>query len=167
VQVDGGQWFYYWDRSGNGTSANSGTLNGGVDYTTHDVLDGIFNQNISGVVGGGGNTTDTYRYATLNGVHLALPTAGGVGISLFQPSTAISGSAANAAYNDLLAVWDANNGTGAGDNGVDGTPSGWQATSFWSATPSASGHAGVLMNCGYVFDLPDNGVVSFVALQVL
>ena len=109
VQVDGGQWFYYWDRSGDGTNVNTGSLNGGVDYTTHNVLDGIFNQDISGVVGGGGNTTDTYRYATLNGVHLALPTAGGQssppygagGINNYEPSTAISGTAANATYNDI------------------------------------------------------------------
>jgi hypothetical protein len=51
-------------------------INGGVDYTTHDVLDGIFTQDIYGTVGGGGNTTDTYRYATINGVKLALPTDG-------------------------------------------------------------------------------------------
>ncbi|MEI6029310.1 MAG: Ig-like domain-containing protein, partial [Betaproteobacteria bacterium] len=124
VQVDGGKWYYFWDRSGDGTSANTGSLNGGSDYTTHDVLDGIFNQDINGVVGGGGDTTDTYRYATINGVHLALPTAGGVtsppygaaGINAYQPGTAVGSATAsngsnaeNATYNDLLAVWDAYN----------------------------------------------------------
>ena len=53
VQVDGGQWYYHWDRSGDGTSADTGSLNGGVDYTTHDVLDGIFTQDIGGTGGGG------------------------------------------------------------------------------------------------------------------
>ena len=58
VQVDGGQWYYHWDRSGDGTSADTGSLNGGVDYTTHDVLDGIFTQDIGGT-GGGGATPRT------------------------------------------------------------------------------------------------------------
>ena len=178
VQVDGGKWYYYWDRSGNGTNANTGTLNGGVDNTTHDVLDGIFNKDINGVVGGGGNTTDTYRYATLNGVQVALPTAGGQssppygsgGISNFQPGTTVGSSpattgsnAVNATYNDLLAVWDAYNGTGTGVI-ANGTPSGWQASAYWSATPSASGHAIVNLNLGYVdFSL----TFRYVALQVL
>jgi VCBS repeat-containing protein len=179
VQVDGVNWFYFWDRSGNGTNANTGTLNGGLDYTTHNVLDGIFNQDINGVVETAGNgvgivgdTDNTYRYATLNGVHLALPTAGGVtsspfgagGINNFEPGTAISGNAANATYNDLLAVWDAYNGVGS--TAIDGTPSGWQASSYWSATPSASGHAYVTLNRGYVGDFTDHGY-AYVALQVL
>jgi hypothetical protein len=104
VQVDGGKWYYFWDLSGDGAAANTGSLNGGMDWTTHDVLDGIFNQDINGVVGGGGNTSDTYRYATINGVKLALPTAGGVtsspygsgGIDSYQPGTAVgSATAAN------------------------------------------------------------------------
>ena len=167
VQVDGVNWFYFWDRSGDGTSA-------GVDYTTHDVLDGIFNQDISGVVGGGGNTTDTYRYATLNGVHLALPTAGGVtsppygagGINNYEPGTAVGSNVVNATYNDYLAVWDAYNGIGVGSTEIDGTPSGWQADYYWSATPSASGHADVYLYVGFVGDDTDN-LDGYVALQVL
>ena len=174
VQVDGGQWFYFWDRSGDGTRA-------GVDYTTHDVLDGIFNQDINGVVetagnavGAVGDTDNTYRYATLNGVHLALPTAGGVtsspfgagGINNYEPGTAISGTAVNATYNDYLAVWDAYNGTGVGATAIGGTPSGWQASYYWSATPSASGHALVYLSAGFVFDFTDGGDL-YVALQVL
>ena len=189
VQVDGGNWFYFWDRSGNGTNANTGTLNGGVDYTTHDVLDGIFNQDINGVVENPGNgvgivgdTDNTYRYATLNGVHLALPTAGGVtsapfgagGINNFEPGTAVGSSpastgsnAVNATYNDLLAVWDAYNGTGVGSTAIDGTPSGWQAHSYWSATPSASGHADVLLLGGHVVGGTADDINLYVALQVL
>jgi hypothetical protein len=180
VQVDGGKWYYHWDRSGDGTSANTGSLNGGLDITTHDVLDGIFNQDINGVVGGGGNTSDTYRYATINGVHLALPTVGGVtsppygsgGIDNYQPGTAVGSASAangsnavNATYDDLLAVWDAYNGTGTG-TGATGTPSGWQASSYWSATSSASGHAGVYLDFGGVLDYYDS-LTSYVALQVL
>ncbi len=180
VQVDGGKWYYFWDRSGDGTSANTGSLNSGLDLITHDVLDGIFNQDINGVVGGGGNTSDTYRYATINGVHLALPTAGGVtsppygagGLGSFQPGTAVGSATAangsnavNATYDDLLAVWDAYNGTGAGVSFADGTPSGWLANHYWSATPSASGHAYVALTFGGVFDV--NAYVNYVALQVL
>ena len=180
VQVDGGSWFYYWDRSGDGTSNNTGSLNGGVDYATHDVLDGIFNQDINGNTGGGGNTDNTYRYATLSGVHLALPTAGGEsspfyganGINAYQPGTSIGSSpastgsnAVNSTYNDYLAIWDAYNDTGTGIN-INGTPAGWQTTYYWSATPSASGHASVGLVNGYVVDYGDvNG--SHVALQVL
>ena len=180
VQVDGGKWFYHWDRSGDGTSANTGLLNGGLDYTTHDVLDGLFTQDINGVVGGAGNTTDTYRYATINGVHLALPTVGGVtsppygsgGINNRQPGTALGSSTAangsnvaNATYNDLLAVWDAYNGTGTGTD-INGVPSGWQAFGYWSATPSASGHADVSLYSGNVHGTRDPGT-TYVALQVL
>jgi hypothetical protein len=183
VQVDGGQWFYYWDRSGNGLNLfnpNTGTLNGGVDYTMHDVLDGIFNQDINGVAGGGGNTTDTYRYASLNGVRLALPTAGGqssppygaAGNHAYQPGTVVGSLPAatgsntvNATYSDLLAIWDAHNGTGTGTI-VNGTPSGWQGTSYWSATSSVSQHAYVSLDSGYV-NLDSGNFGIYVALQVL
>ena len=174
VKVEG-NWYYYWDRSGDGSNANSGSLNGGLDYTTHDVLDGIFNQDINGTVGGAGNTTDIYRYATLNGVHLALPTANGgmaypSGINAYQPGTAYTDAGATSngttgTYDELLAIWDAYNGTSTGTN-IDGTPSGWQASSYWSATPSASGHADVTLDFGNVVD--DNDIINgYVALQVL
>jgi hypothetical protein len=151
-----------------------------LDITTHDVLDGIFNQDINGVVGGGGNTSDTYRYATINGVHLALPTVGGVtsspygagGIDNYQPGTAVGSASAangsnavNATYDDLLAVWDAYNGTGTG-TGDTGTPSGWRAGYYWSASSWASGHAAVGLVTGYVNAYYDDST-RYVALQVL
>ncbi|MGI9213079.1 MAG: Calx-beta domain-containing protein, partial [Methylococcaceae bacterium] len=116
VKVDGGHWYYFWDRSGDGTSA-------GHDDTTHDWLDQIFNQDINGAVGGGDNTNNTYRYATINGVHVALPRQGdgrtGISGHYYANGTAVGGSPAsvgstaiNPTYNDLLAVWDAYNGTG-------------------------------------------------------
>ena len=166
VQVEG-NWYYYWDRSGNGTNANSGSLNGGVDTTTHDVLDGIFNQDITGATGGGGNTTDTYRYATINGVQLALPTHGEASVTTgYRPGTAVAdGATSNATYNELLAIWDAYNGTSTG-TGSNGTPSGWQANYYWSATPSSYGHAYAGLGNGYVGDSNDT-VSGYVALQVL
>ncbi len=172
VQVEG-NWYYYWDRSADGSSANSGSLNGGTDYATHNVLDGIFTQDINGTAGGSGNTTDVYRYATLNGVRVALPTANGGldylgGINAYQNGTLYSndGDPATSTFNELLAIWDAYNGTGTGTS-FNGTPAGWQADSYWSATPSASGHADVyLHDDGFVFDIDDFDV-SYVALQVL
>ena len=166
VQVEG-KWYYHWDRNGDGT-------NGGIDEATHDVLDGIFTQDINGVTGGAGHTTDTYRYATLNGVQVALPTAnGGVaypnGIN-FQNGTAytdagVSTNGSTSSFDELLAIWDAYNGTGTGTD-ISGTPTGWRASDYWSATPSASGHAYVLLYRGYVGDYFDSGI-RFVALQVL
>ncbi len=104
VKVDGGKVYYYWDRSGDGTSNDSGTLNSGNDYIQHDVLDSIFNKDINGNtnnsvanVDGQFGTTDIYRYGTLNGVQLALPTIGGTsfppyganGVDAYQPPTAL------------------------------------------------------------------------------
>ncbi|MGI9211150.1 MAG: Calx-beta domain-containing protein, partial [Methylococcaceae bacterium] len=178
VNVDG-HWYYYWDRSGDGTSANTkgaGYANSS-DYTTHDVLDQIFNQDINGTVGGGGNTYDTYRYATINGVHLALPTQGdgrtGISNVYSANGTAVGGSPAsvgsaaiNPTYDDLLAVWDAYNGTGTGKRD-NGTPPGWSDSYYyWSATPSASGHANVGLLNGLVNDYYDY-YNAYVALEVL
>ena len=74
VQVEGA-WYYHWDRSGDGSSADAGSYNNGTDRTTHDVLDGIFTSTLSevnaGTTGTGTDTTDLIRYATLNGVKVA------------------------------------------------------------------------------------------------
>ena len=178
VQVEGA-WYYYWDRSGDGTSANTGALNGGFDYTTHNVLDGIFTSTLSevnaGTTGTGTDTTDLIRYATLNGVKVALPTANGgeaypQGINALQSGTSytdagVTTNGTTTSFNELLAIWDAYNGTGTGI-GDNGTPSGWQATGYWSATPSASGHAGVGLDDGYVVN-GNYSNVNYVALQVL
>jgi hypothetical protein len=145
-----------------------------VDYTTHAVLDGIFKYDVNGVLNTavGTMTTDTYRYATINGVHLALPTLGGNGINLFQPGTAVGSAtpavgsnAVNATYNDLLAVWDAYNGTGT-NTLSDGTPPGWQAGTYWTATALASGHVYFDINNGHVIDY-DPFFDDYVALEVL
>jgi hypothetical protein len=173
VQVEGA-WYYYWDRSGDGTNAD-------IDYTTHDVLDGIFNQNINGVenttvanADGLFGTTDTDRYATLNGVKVALPTANGgttypQNINAYQNGTVYEDAAASTngttTFNEMLAIWDAYNGTGTGIQ-INGTPTGWRASYYWSATPSTSGHAGVYLSHGGVPDDADNDL-AYVALQVL
>jgi hypothetical protein len=181
VQVDNGNWYYFWDRSGNGLAGGTGgSLNGGVDTVTHNVLDGIFNQNVNGTVNttvansdGTYGTTDTYRYATLNGVKLALPTAGIIGATGQQAGTTVGdatpangSNATNAKYNDLLAVWDAYNGTTTGTN-LSGTPANWQANNYWTATDVAGlGHATVNLSSGNLNGF-DDSKLYFVALQVL
>jgi hypothetical protein len=173
VNVDG-KWYYAWDMNGDGahnSSPASGT-NYQRDYTTHNVLDGLFNQNIGGTTGGDGNTNNTYRYATLNGVRVALPTIG-KGSSTITDSISISGTAidnnpageTNTTYDDLAAIWDAHNGTGTGTGG-SGTPSGWQNSNYWSATPSSNGHAGIILGNGLVF-ITDDSSYFYVALEVL
>ena len=46
------------------------------------------------------------------------------------------------------------------------TPTGWNANNYWSATPSASGHANVNLNNDKVNDNKDNNN-KYGALQVL
>jgi hypothetical protein len=171
VQVEGA-WYYYWDRSGDGT-------NGGVDTTTHNVLDGIFTSTLSevnaGTTGPGTDTTDLIRYANLNGVKVALPTAnGGVAypqsINNFQNGTSytdagVTTNGTTTSFNELLAIWDAYNGTGTG-TGDPGKPTGWQAYHYWSATPWATGHATVDLMDGAPNDNLDH-INFYVALQVL
>ncbi|OHC70527.1 MAG: hypothetical protein A3H93_04320 [Rhodocyclales bacterium RIFCSPLOWO2_02_FULL_63_24] len=158
VHVDG-KFYYYWDRSGDGTNANTGSLNGGVDYMTHDALDTIFNS--------GSDTTNSARSAVLDGLSVMLPTHGEASVVTgYRPGTAIDNiplGETNPTYDDLLAIWDAHNGTG-----TTGLPSGWQHEYYWSATPSASGHASVHLYLGYVYDYPVTHYAAYsVALQVL
>ncbi len=181
VQVDGGHWFYYWDRSGDGT--NAGTQGAGYandrDWVDHNWLDTLFQQDVNGrvegengapVVGTDGDTDNTYRYATLNGVKLALPTVGDGSTRIdsysYRPGTAVSGTANNPTYDDSLAIWDAYNGTGTGMR-MDGTPPGWDdVSSYWSATPGASDHAGINLVTGFV-DLASDFSGFHVAVEVL
>ena len=171
VQVEG-KWYYYWDRSGNGAS-------GVDDQTTHDVLDGIFKYDSAGNLNpaAGTDTTDSYRYATINGVQLALPTANGgmaypAGINGYENGTAATGTGTsnNSSFDELLAIWDTHNGTSTAksivpDSPVSGKPTGW-SDYYWSATPSLSGHAGVDLAWGNTFDNADT-LNNWVALQVL
>ena len=199
VQVDGGHWFYFWDVSGDGTSADkkgAGYANicdcvtldwldqiQNLTYMTDDWLDQIFQQDVNGriegengapVVYNDGDTDNTYRFATLNGVKLALPTIGDGSDFIhydfdydyggYRPGSRVTGNTANSAYDDYLAIWDAYNGTGTG-TGMDGTPGGWfDNVSYWSATPSASGHALIDLDSGYVTDVIDSYV--YVAVEV-
>jgi hypothetical protein len=173
VQVEG-KFYYFWNRDGDG-SAGSG------DAVTHNVLDSLFQKDEAGnieasynAVGTVGRTDNTYRYATLNGVKVALPTYGSTlsGINASPPNGFKNGTASslnttanNPTYDDLLAIWDSYNGTGL-TSGTSGLPAGWVADGYWSATPTASGHAGVNLTAGYVVDDSDTNF-HYVALQVL
>ncbi|WP_303662764.1 hypothetical protein [Sulfuricurvum kujiense] len=160
-----GNWYYFWDLSGDGTSADAGALNGGVDYTTHNFLDGLFVYDINGVanttvqnVDGNYGTTNDYRYATLNGVNLALLTSG-TGLANETSSYYLND---NGTYTDLAAIWAAHNS----GNQTSGTPVGWQDSIYWSATPSTNGHAGVLSYDGSVDGSFPDSDSEYVAVQV-
>jgi len=160
VQVDGNHWYYYWDVNGDGSPT---ATNQGNDTVTHNQLDSIFNKDADGNLGVTGNTTDSFRFGTLNGIELALPTLGisttplgyvdlnalsnpvypdgtSVGTLQHQGSTASNGT-----YDDYLAISDAYNGTFIGSipgdiSNVADFPSGWKGyDDYWSATPANDG----------------------------
>ena len=170
-----GKWYYYWDRSGDGAASNSGSLNGGLDYTTYASIKNIFVNDINGNVNpnASAGTTDIYRYATINGIQFALPTANGAlatpsyGNGLV-PATSASGTGTtnNSVYDDLLAVWDAFNG--AKDQfGYYTWASGWIGGSYWAANASPSGYAQVSMGSGSLFDASATTDTGYVALQLV
>jgi len=171
VNADG-LWYYAVDFNGDGS-------HGGSDYVTHDFLDAIFNEDVNGVNGGGGNTNDTYRYATLalksgtGTVRVALPTYGGpINGTTGYPTmatglvtgTAIMGSAVNPTYDGLLAIWDSLSNT-TGTN-IFGAPPGWASSTYWSATRTTAGHASIGLNIGILSSSTDPNL-NYVALQVL
>ena len=172
IEVEG-KWYYFWDRNGDGNTANDGTV--------HDALDPIFNHDINNVTNstvanadGLFGTTDVYRYATINGVQVALPTLGVTypgNVWVSGTSASGTGTANNATYNDLLAIWDALNGTGTGTQ-TSGIPTGWQSGYYLTATAAGLGHADMAFDSGLVNAFRDDGTgtgngVASVVLQVL
>ena len=127
------------------------------------------------------DTTDTYRYGALytsaGKLKVALPTKGDGGTNagysasltaVGDATTPRNGSnAPNSTYNDLLAIWDAYNGTGTGTNsGVSGQPSGW-GNAYWTASQITPGnHARLDFGNGYVASVADTNS-WYVAVQVL
>jgi methionine-rich copper-binding protein CopC len=182
VQVDGGKWFYEWDRSGNGsiTYSDSGPYNGGVDHTSTAVLSALFNKDINGVLSPDGLASEVYRYANINGVLVALPTLGVAtaapltttnvffnGTSVGASPSANGSNTINTTYDGLLSVWDAYNGTGAGQN-IYGTPASWVTPThndFLTSTRTASGYAIFGFDSGNASQFAYSS--SYVALEVL
>ncbi|MGE0100667.1 MAG: hypothetical protein AB7S86_20210, partial [Hydrogenophaga sp.] len=158
VNVDG-KVYYVWDRNSDGVH----DLNDQARFTD---LDALFNRSNGGTglpegagtaVGVVGDLDHVFRGHTfqLGGTtpwNFQLPTYGGPlaangydaaspGSYQLFPGTSVSGSANNPTYNDMLAIWDAFNGTGTlGD--VDGTPPGWAVNgNYATATPWGTGRA--------------------------
>ena len=143
VQVDGGKWYYYWDRDGSGSANDADMYTSSGNYTFSQLF-AVFKEDVNGVVGA--STNNTYRYATLNGVRLALPTIGGsdslpYGPNGFgsQPNTSVVLNEVNSAYDDLLAIWDAYATYSfvpeRNYSAYNGKPPGWHFDSYISATP--------------------------------
>ena len=175
-QVNGGKFYYFWDRSGDGI-ANL------ADATSHNALDINFTLNINGAlesaanaVGTVGETDNTFRFADVLGVKVALPTLGAaanatgaqIGTAVGSVVTTDGSNAINPTYDDLMAIWDAYNGQGLLGN-VAGVPPGWwMAGNYASATPAGLLHASLNLSTGTVInDNPEASTNLFVALQVL
>ena len=170
VQVDNGNWYYFWDANKNGVADVGDGLN------HQGFLDPIFIYASDFTTMLGGDTNDVYRFAEINGVRLALPTApwnfenAGTEVGSASPNQYLGSNALNTSYNDLLAIWDAYNGTGTEGN-VDGTPPGWGEGYYWSATLSGGGGGTTFYNyldstTGYTVSL-NGGFNLWVALQVI
>jgi len=127
VKADG-KWYYHWDRSGDGTSDNTGSLSGGVDYVSHTDLKTVFNKDASGVACT--TISATCRHAVINKVKVALPGIGASGVVEAYLTD-------NQTYTDLAEVWDSAN------SGIqtNGTPTGWREDHYWTAIPTHTGSA--------------------------
>ena len=171
VEVDGGKWYYHWDRNGDG--ASTGDIFSDTGTYTYNQLYALFKEDINGVIGV--RTNNTYRYATINDLRVALPTTGGMDVSPYGPNglahlqpdhASITGNMLNTDYNDLLAIWDAyNTRVNAIGYAMDGTPPGWYADTYISATPSTEvDFSRLRIYDAYTFDGNWSGAV---ALQVI
>ena len=179
VQVEG-KWYYHLDRNNDGTIAGDVYTKDGDAVTAPYLLSDVytlFKQDINGV--DGPSTGHTHRYATVNGVKLALPTLGSS-----TPTSPVTGtllnnpSQVNSSYDDLSAIWDAYNGTGVGSylgqgltgnwgasNITSGAPRFWVNDAYVSATPNASEYAFMRFYDGFFG--PHGTGAMHVALQVL
>ena len=185
IKIDGGKYYYFWDKNGDGSELDR------FDVSTHDQLDLIFNEDINGGLNPAQDTTDTFRYATLNGIRVALPTYGGGldgngnvyvptnGDSYGQAGTSIGSTRGlfsyqvtdqiNLLYDDLWAISDAFNGTSVGNQAPfpQDVPLDWKGpVSYWSSTPISQGmHIMVTLGHG-VSVAKEDFYNSNVALQV-
>ena len=185
VVVDGGHYFYFWDRDGDGTANQWDLMQRASTQTINTLL-----ADINGNYGGVAYHTDTYRYGTLNGIKVALPTAGGIGgvagypmgleaqqlatsvgsystwQSTSDPVVSQGSNEVNSKYDDYLAIWDAYNGTSTGQ-GPNGTPPGWKGTDpgrgYWTSTNSPFGW--VRLGTGQVYQNNDSD--NYAALEVI
>jgi len=162
AQVTGGpKTYYYWDRSGNGTSTNTngGGYTNSSDATSHDTLDNLFNA--------GKDTTDDLRSGILSGVNVKLITGqiddgykDEFGFRLTnQPGVEVDDKNKGS---DVAAIWDSSL-----SSLPSGLPSGWADGNYMTSSyVSAATHRiarfnGVFLNTGA------DTTSYYVALQVL
>jgi hypothetical protein len=146
VQVEGKS-YYHWDRNSDGTIGGDSYNRDQGTFRLSEIYS-LFKEDIDGNIGSA--TNDTYRYATINGVRLALPTLGTSPTYRLMDGTALADpNLTNSSYNDLSAIWDSYNGnlsgsyTGQGLNGgnrgsgnvTSGAPLTWFNDTYVSATP--------------------------------
>jgi hypothetical protein len=129
VTVEGKK-YYVWDR-------NSDGVHGTGDTSTMDNLEKLFFG--SSAAAPIGNTSRTYKFNPgANEVSVMLPTLGGQSFTAStrtQENTNVnSPEVVNSTYDDLLAIWDAHNGSALAGNSVAGVPNGWKSDAYWSAT---------------------------------
>lgn len=175
VFVDG-NWYYYWDKDGDGEGMVDGNPDGVEDMFTHDELDAIFKYDENGNPRPDNlyDTNDTYRYAELEGYQVALPTYGAASYGV-QAGTVIDNDPAgedNPYYNDLVAIWDAFESKPDLANArtdENGTPYGWATGEYWSSTPyttDSSMHYSMDMTNGLGGTNGDHDT-NYVAVQVI
>jgi len=134
VFVDG-NYYYYWDKDKDGEGIAVGNPDSD-DWFTHDELDAIFMYDVNGELRPSNlsDTTDTYRYAELEGYQVALPTFGGDksndGTQVATDIDNVPPGEINPTYDDLVAIWDAFEGNPT----ENGTPPEWANGIYWSAT---------------------------------
>ena len=169
VYVDG-NYYYYWDKDGDGLGMVNGNPDKG-DQFTHNELDAIFKYDENGNLRPGTlhDTDNNYRYADVNGYNLALPTDGIANSEGPHNGTAIDNVPAgeyNPTYDDLLAIWDAFNGSGTGQL-TSGVPAGWAEGIYWASTPyQTTGHSAIDLLSGQGVPNAETNE-SWVAVQVI
>jgi hypothetical protein len=154
-----GKWYYFWDRNSDG--------NWNVqDLVSHDLLDSMFKYDINGNENPdpSKNTTDVYRYATINGVQFSLPTVnGGLAYNTFNTVSRVSssGTTNSSAYDELLAVADTYN--------ESSLTRPWLDADIWAATPGATGyHQLVTLANGATGPIIDtNAILGSVVMQLV
>ena len=175
LQVEG-KWYYQWDMNADGvidpnvsreaTPTNKLT----DDFQVMAWLEQEFF--------GGASVTENNRNFTVDGVDVALPTIGAqtvTDLQLYEGTAWSTGTPnydtdpqSNPSYDDLLAIWDAFNGT-ATDSGAEGLPAGWYqpADVYASANQiSATDHAVFGFFAGQAFAAGD-AVMDASALYIL
>lgn len=169
VQVEG-KWYYVWDPDKSGDLGYGPSL-----FNPNGTDDRRHMSDITKALGITGVTENNSEF-TINGVRLKLPVAGvpldemnrrhmnGTTWSIDTPG-ADTGATPNVKYDDLLAIWDAYNGTGtATTTGNFTNPAGWADAYYWTANAYSSGGYGFV---GMNGEVGVDGGKNFIAFQVL